>query len=161
MTKLDVASSKWSDDKSSAVISSLTGSRIGSGISQSADGKVSINWDTGEAFFSDGVRGRVFLGKIPGTNDYGIKIVDAEGNVVMSSSSLLQTAGLADEAVTSGKISVAQLDALAINTGTLNVDESMTLGDDDNVKIDGANKRIIINDGTDDRILIGWQEGGF
>ena len=94
-------------------------------------------------------------------NDYGIKIVDAEGNVVMSSSSLLQTAGLADEAVTSGKISVAQLDALAINTGTLNVDESMTLGDDDNVKIDGANKRIIINDGTDDRILIGWQEGGF
>ena len=30
-----------------------------------------------------------------------------------------------------------------------------------NVKIDGANKRIVINDGTNDRILIGFQSGGF
>ena len=30
-----------------------------------------------------------------------------------------------------------------------------------NVKIDGANKRIIINDGTDDRVLIGYDSGGF
>lgn len=30
-----------------------------------------------------------------------------------------------------------------------------------NVKIDGANKRILINDGTNDRILIGFQSGGF
>ena len=30
-----------------------------------------------------------------------------------------------------------------------------------NVKIDGANKRIIINDGSDDRVLIGYQADGF
>jgi hypothetical protein len=30
-----------------------------------------------------------------------------------------------------------------------------------NVVIDGANKRIIINDGTDDRVLIGYDSGGF
>lgn len=30
-----------------------------------------------------------------------------------------------------------------------------------NVKIDGANKRIMINDGTNDRILIGYQSAGF
>lgn len=30
-----------------------------------------------------------------------------------------------------------------------------------NVKIDGANKRILINDGSFDRILIGFQSGGF
>lgn len=30
-----------------------------------------------------------------------------------------------------------------------------------NIIIDGANKRIIINDGTYDRILIGYQSGGF
>jgi len=30
-----------------------------------------------------------------------------------------------------------------------------------NVVIDGANKRILINDGTNDRILIGYQESGF
>ncbi len=32
---------------------------------------------------------------------------------------------------------------------------------DANVKIDGANKRILINDGSNDRILIGYQSGGF
>jgi hypothetical protein len=32
---------------------------------------------------------------------------------------------------------------------------------DTNIKIDGANKRILINDGTNDRILIGYQSGGF
>jgi hypothetical protein len=30
-----------------------------------------------------------------------------------------------------------------------------------NVKIDGVNKRIIINDGTNDRVLIGFLSGGF
>ena len=30
-----------------------------------------------------------------------------------------------------------------------------------NVKIDGVNKRIIINDGTHDRVLIGFSSGGF
>lgn len=39
-------------------------------------------------------------------------------------------------------------------TGDINLNDA-------NVKIDGANKRIIINDGSDDRILIGYQSGGF
>jgi hypothetical protein len=30
-----------------------------------------------------------------------------------------------------------------------------------NVKIDGKNKCIIINDGTNDRVIIGYQQGGF
>ena len=30
-----------------------------------------------------------------------------------------------------------------------------------NVKIDGANKRIVINDGTNDRVLIGYLSGKF
>lgn len=29
------------------------------------------------------------------------------------------------------------------------------------VFIDGKNKRIIVNDGSNDRILIGYQQGGF
>ena len=29
------------------------------------------------------------------------------------------------------------------------------------VIIDGANKRIVVNDGSDDRVLIGYQSGGF
>lgn len=39
-------------------------------------------------------------------------------------------------------------------SGTIEVGES-------NIKIDGANKRIVINDGTRDIILIGYQSGGF
>lgn len=30
-----------------------------------------------------------------------------------------------------------------------------------NIKIDGKNKQIVINDGADDRILIGFDQGGF
>jgi len=39
-------------------------------------------------------------------------------------------------------------------TGDINLNDA-------NIKIDGANKRILINDGSDDRILIGYQSGGF
>lgn len=39
-------------------------------------------------------------------------------------------------------------------TGTFTVGAS-------NVIIDGANKRILVNDGTNNRILIGFQSGGF
>ncbi len=30
-----------------------------------------------------------------------------------------------------------------------------------NITLDGANKRIVVNDGTNDRVLIGYQAGGF
>jgi len=69
--------------------------------------------------------------------------------------------GLVVSGLTAANISVTQLDALAVNTGTLNVDEYITLGSDANVKIDGTNKRILISDGTNDRILIGYQASGF
>ncbi|MHA1400150.1 MAG: hypothetical protein ACTSQE_07360 [Candidatus Heimdallarchaeaceae archaeon] len=35
------------------------------------------------------------------------------------------------------------------------------IGDDGNVYIDGANNRIIVSDGTDDRVLMGKLVGGF
>ena len=73
----------------------------------------------------------------------------------------ITTDKIAANAVTADEISGNQLDVVAANTGTLNVDEYITLGSDSNVKIDGTNKRIIINDGTNDRILIGYQSGGF
>ncbi len=68
---------------------------------------------------------------------------------------------IAANTITATEISGNQLDVVAANTGTLNVDEYITLGSDSNVKIDGANKRILISDGIDDRILIGYQSGGF
>lgn len=37
----------------------------------------------------------------------------------------------------------------------------LRIGGDENVIIDGANRRILISDGTNDRVLIGYQKNGF
>ncbi len=159
----------------SYLLPQLSGSQISGGTTTSADGKIIINWDTGEVIFSDGGRGRVFLGKIQGSDEYGIKIVDADGNEVMSTVGTIQTAGLEDGAVTTikiadlsvtnakivslnaDKINVDQLDALAINTGTLVVDESITAGDgtvvldDDGILVDEG--KIIVRDASSESVI--------
>jgi len=66
--------------------------------------------------------------------------VDMQGNLVASSATF------------------SQYISKAGTSQTLSGDFNLS---DANVKIDGANKRIIINDGSDDRILIGFQSGGF
>jgi len=66
--------------------------------------------------------------------------VDMLGNVIASS-------GTFGQYLT--KAGTAQAFSGSINVGV------------GNVKIDGANKRILINDGTNDRILIGFQSAGF
>ena len=68
------------------------------------------------------------------------------------------------DAITAGEW-VAVSDARAADA-LLKAGSTQTLSGDiqigeANVKIDGANKRILINDGADDRILIGYQSGGF
>jgi len=45
-------------------------------------------------------------------------------------------------------------------SGTLPGNTVIRIGDE-NIKIDGTNRRITISDGTNDRILLGYQEGGF
>lgn len=66
------------------------------------------------------------------------------------------TAAIAALAVTSAKIN--DVAAGKITTGTITVAVNVGEG---NIKLDGANKRITINDGTNDRILIGYHSGGF
>jgi len=51
-------------------------------------------------------------------------------------------------------------DALLKAGSSQNLTGDILVGDA-NIKIDGANKRILISDGTNDRILIGYQSGGF
>ena len=259
-----VTTPEYSEDIASLVTSRYSGSGLGSGISQSPDGKLIINWDTGEISASDGVRKRVIVGRIEKSDEYGIKIVDASGNTILSAAGQVQESGIADGAVTvdklaansvtsdkivsktivvgdtadalsdrfftdattktnvegwksssdatkidggniytnsivvagldsgvtermftdattqtnvegwrhasdvtkidggdiytgsitAGKITVTDLSDISTATGTVNVGNA-------NVKIDGDNTRIIINDGTNDRILIGYQSGGF
>ena len=48
-----------------------------------------------------------------------------------------------------------------MNSGSMGGTTEVRFGGDANVKIDNANRRIIISDGTDDRVLIGFDLGGF
>jgi hypothetical protein len=47
------------------------------------------------------------------------------------------------------------------SSGMLPGTTTLRIGGDTNVIIDGANRRILISDGTNDRVLIGYQSGGF
>ena len=60
-------------------------------------------------------------------------------------------AGLVVSGLTAKSISVGQLDALAVNTGTLTVDEAINVGGA-RIKFDGANNRILVSDANDGRI---------
>ena len=66
--------------------------------------------------------------------------VDLNGNVVATSA-------------TFGEY-ISKAGTSQVFTGDFNLNDA-------NVKIDGANKRILINDGSNDRILIGYQLNGF
>lgn len=57
-----------------------------------------------------------------------------------------------------GTANIGTLTFNQISGGTINV--LATIGTA-NIKLDGANNRILINDGLNDRVLIGYQLGGF
>ena len=71
----------------------------------------------------------------------------------------ITTAKIADLAVTTAKI--LSLSADKITTGDLTVAVDVGSSGTGYVRIDGENNRILVNDGTNDRILIGYQAGGF
>ncbi len=63
---------------------------------------------------------------------------------------------IATGTITANKLSVSQLDAICVNTGTLNVDESITVGTAGKVIIDGANEIIKVYDASNNlRVEIG------
>lgn len=137
-----------SGDESSFRVRHLSGTSITSGISKSSDGKLIVDWGQEQIIVTDGARNRVEIGKIPGTDQYGIRIYDAEGSEVVNASGEVQG------------IEVEELSADKITTGTLRSTTTISVGDN-NIKIDGVNKQILINDGSNDRVLIGYQENGF
>jgi len=80
--------------------------------------------------------------------------VDMQGNVVATSATFSSYALDADLNTLDGAALKKAVAAQEL-TGDIRV------GTGANVKIDGANARILINDGSDDRILLGYQSGGF
>lgn len=69
---------------------------------------------------------------------------------------IIGTAQIEDAAITNAKI--ADLSVSKLTAGTLGVAANVGNG---NVQIDGVNKRLIVNDGTNDRGLFGFLSGGF
>lgn len=94
-----------------------------------------------------------------GSTDKDCKIVTALGSGLTVSG--ITASQIEANTITGNEISATQLSALATDTGTLDVDEYITVGGDNNIKIDGNNKRITVSDGSNLRILIGYQSGGF
>ncbi len=153
------ASYNMLEDNSSRFITSLSGSNINGGVTSSNTGTLSINWDTGEIIINDGARQRVLLGYVAEEDAYGIKIKNAQGEVVFSVAGQVGTGGIEDEAVTDAKIT--SISANKILAGELIVPVDLGNLDSGYIRLDGDNNRIIINDGTNDIILLGFQAGGF
>lgn len=146
-------SGAMTEDMSSLSIPYLDATSVAGGVSSSTDGLMEVNWNTGYAAFSDGAEQRVLLGFIEGENDYGIRIKDGSGNTVFSAGGQIQTSGIADEAV--GDSQISGITAEKILAGDIIV--AVDVGDVSTgyVRLDGTNDRIIVNDGTDNRIVIG------
>lgn len=87
--------------------------------------------------YENGVSGEIKI------SPNGIIATNKDGNTT------LLVDGSTGNAVFSGEVAAG-----SVITGQVNVGNN-------NVRIDGVNKRIIINDGTRDIILIGYQQNGF
>lgn len=74
------------------------------------------------------------------------RFADAPFSVDMNGNIIAQSLGLGNY--------VTKTDTGQNLTGSVNLGTSSVI-------LDGVNKRIIINDGSNDRILIGYQSGGF
>lgn len=59
-----------------------------------------------------------------------------------------------------GNAAIANMSADKLTTGTLQASTTVYVGVN-SVRIEGQNRRIVVNDGTNDRVLLGYQSGGF
>jgi len=120
------------------------------------------------------ISGDLPLGQnIGGLQAFSDKLIRGHGNKIFGQSSLGIWLGAADfpdapfSVDMEGNIIASSLDlsTYVSKTGTNEqVSGTIRLGTGTgaaSIILDGANKRIIVNDGTHDRVLIGYQSGGF
>lgn len=79
--------------------------------------------------------------------------IDEQGKAIIN-----EPAG--EKPMTEDDVNVAISQALNNMTETVRVRNNIFVGVT-NIKIDGPNRRILINDGTNDRVLIGYLSGKF
>jgi len=154
---------EMSYDRASVLLQGVPGSNVIGGQTKSSDGKLYIDWDSGAIIASDGARSRVVVGYVAEEDGYGIKIYDASGNEVFSVAGQLTSSGLGDSSVTTTKIAdlavtnakITSMAADKITTGDLVVAVDVGNPSTGFTRLDGVNNRIIVNDGTTNRIVIG------
>ena len=86
---------------------------------------------------------------------------DSNNDVGIIGKRNIRDASISNAKIGTAVIGTANIGTLSFNEisgGTINVLANLGTA---NIKLDGANKQIVVNDGTDDRILIGFQSGGF
>lgn len=86
--------------------------------------------------------------------------VDMSGAMKASSATITGYATDSELSDVAGDLTDLEGNALVKDSITQILAGKIIVGDS-KITIDGVNKRIIINDGTYDRILIGYQSGGF
>lgn len=74
-------------------------------------------------------------------------------------SNIVRTTTVQDNAITDRKITSISADK--IGAGTVIVSINLGTVATGYIKLDGANNNIVVNDGTVDRILMGYDAGGF
>lgn len=127
---------------------------------RTASEELTIDYVANETSFGQNVGGVQMFSK-SFKRGYGDKVFGSDDNGIW-----LGAADFADapfRVTMEGYIFASSLDLTAYVSKT---DTGQTItGDvavgDGKVKIDGANKRIVINDGSYDRVLIGYDSGGF
>lgn len=155
------------EDVASQKVSQVSGDSIIGGKAGSRSGNFQVNWAGEYLLASDGAVDRVKVGFIAEEDTYGLVIKDAQGNTIISTTGFgagtVGTTELADGAVGEsnigdGAVSNAKISGVSVNkllAGDLLVTADIGNPTTGYTRLDGENNRIIVNDGSDDRIVIG------
>ena len=115
---------------------------------------------TGHDFEGNYERSVITQAKIKNASITSAKIVDANITSAKIADASVTTAKIVDANVTNAKIDTVAAGKITVGTLLAAVNVGTAAGGA-YVKLDGANTQILINDGTVDRILIGFDSGGF
>jgi len=99
-----------------------------------------------------------------GYNSYGLKTIGQEKQ--MSANQVdaffeMAEGSVRQSVIRSLAVTDTKIQSVSASKITAGIISAVTSLGDESVKLDGENRQIVINDGTDDRVLIGYDPDGF